>query len=448
MDAILDYASSSPSSSPDAAHRVVAQRVAGQRRVFARHSAHQSTREESAFAFRGYAAKRRRRRGPSESQASASVASVIDDVPLIASDEEIADFLSTESKHKKMVPLRRQIRQRFIGHDRAVNELQWHPKRPDLFLSASMDATVRVWQSSVEKSRRVLMHHSLGVKSVKWSIDGRQIFTGSYDGVACCIDAETGQVRQELRRPDIATPSPRVERILAVCCHPTELNLLLLGTDQGHIYGHDLREKIPHHAVTTYTKSFADVHDLLFLGDDGQQFVSSADVMQCDASSQTLLVWDWRSATLLYDRLDSNMLAHPCLRAHPTRPYFVAQCRGNYATLYSSRAPYKCLKGPSIGEHRPPLRYEGGHEVEGYRIQCSFSRDGMLWASGDANGRVAVYRTAGKRNLVDTFQLYGRRSACISAEFQSACTESVDSSHALLTSSSAGDIDLFQQAKP
>ncbi|ETK79843.1 hypothetical protein F441_14566 [Phytophthora nicotianae CJ01A1] len=111
------------------------------------------------------------------------------------------------------------------------------------------------------------------------------------------------------------------------------------------------------------------------------------------------------------------MLAHTCLRAHPSRPYFVAQCSGNYATLYSTSAPYKRRKGPSIGGHRPPLRFSGHHEVEGYKIQCNFSSDGSLWASEDANGHIVTYRTTGNRGLEDSFHLYKQRAGCICAEF-------------------------------
>lgn len=474
MDSFLEYSSPSPPLSPryngpskscaspsppctappsdDTEKRrvLVAQRLAGQRRAFA----HRSTKEEDAFAFRGYATKRRRRRAPNESQSSPSVGIVEfatkypnDGLPLFEGDEVIPNVPTADPNLERMIPLRRQNRQRFVGHSKAVNELQWHPRYAHLFLSASMDATVRIWKCSAddnEKCKRELTHHSLGVKSAKWSFDGRQILSGGYDGLACCMDAETGQMRQELRRPDVGTSSASIERITTARFHPTEPNSVLLGTDKGRIYCHDLREKTPQHAVTTYTKSFGDVHDVLFLGDDGQRFVSSAGVLQRDASNQTLLVWDWRSATLLYDRLDSNMLAHSCLRAHPSRSYFVAQCSGNYATLYSSRAPYKCLKGPSIGGYRPPIRFAGGHEVGGYGVQCSFSRDGALWASGDANGRVAVYRTSSKRELVESFQVYERCTACICAEFQPSCTDRLDSKQVLLTGSSAGGIDMFQ----
>ncbi|EEY57620.1 uncharacterized protein PITG_00181 [Phytophthora infestans T30-4] len=291
-----------------------------------------------------------------------------------------------------------------------------------------MDATVRVWKTFAgdkDKCQRVLTHHSLGVKSAKWSLDGRHILTGGYDGWCCYIDAETGQTQTVLRRPDVGTVSTSIERITTVHFHPTEPNSLLLGTDTGRIYSHDLREKTPQYPVATFTKSFGDVHDLLFLGDDGQCFVSSAGVTRRDASNQTLLVWDLRSATLLYDRLDDNMLAHTCLRAHPNKHYFVAQCVGNYASLYSTRAPYKRVKGRSISGHRPPLQFSGGHEVEGYKIQCSFSSDGSLWASGDATGRVVIYRTADKRGVLESYQLYGKSTSCLCAD-------------------SAGDIDLFQ----
>ncbi|RLN47611.1 hypothetical protein BBJ28_00005592 [Nothophytophthora sp. Chile5] len=429
----------------------VAQRFIGR----ARTSAHWSTQEEDAFAFRGYATKRRRR---CPSHAIPSAAPAVSDppsndaanqtslFPLDHNDDAGAsDDQETRRKSGKLPLLRLRNRRRLTGHDKAVNALQWHPRHPELFLSASMDATVRIWKASPRSDdgcQRVLTHHSLGVKSAKWSLDGSQVLSGGYDGHAVCVDAETGQTRQEVRRPDVPTTSGRVERITTVCFHATEPHSLLLGTDQGRIYGHDLRLKAP---TTTYSKSFGDVHDLLFLDDVGQRFVSSAGVLQRDASNQTLLVWDWRSATLLYDRLDSDMLAHSCLRTHPSQPCFVAQCSGNYASLFSTRVPYKKLKGASVDGRRPPLRFAGGHEVEGYSIQCSFAPDGSLWASGDANGRVVLYRTTGRRKVLQRLQLYDQTTPCICAEFRPTPSSGTSSSFAtqLVAGSGAGDVDLF-----
>ncbi|CAH0476531.1 unnamed protein product [Peronospora belbahrii] len=407
------------------------------------------TRHDDSFVFHAYVAKRQRRGYNHEEKLITTATKLFvtenvdcsNDLPLDESKMELSDV--TKRNLQRIKPLWKQKRQRFVGHTNAVNGLQWHPSNPDLFLSASMDATMRIWKSAPqeqnERCRRKLMHHRFGVANAKWSQNGQQILSGGYDGMAYCIDAETGQVRQKIRRPDVGTALANIERITTVHFHPTESNSVLLGTDKGHIYCHDLRLNS---CVTTYSKSFGDVHDLLFLDDNGQRFVSSAGIRQRDASNQTLLVWDWRSATLLYDRLDNNMLAHSCVRKHPFRPYFVAQCSGNYATLYSLRAPYKCVKGPSVGGRRLPLYFRGSHEVEGYRVQGSFSRDGALWASGDARGRVVLYRASGAREQVESFQLYGRSTACICAEFQPFYKERSD---LLLTGSGDGDIDMFRQ---
>lgn len=177
MDAILQYASSpSPPSSPstsggnptgttgasapsmslpvvaneDENRRLrVAERLAGQRRAFA----HQSTREEDAFKFRGYASKRRRRHAtpPIVASGELDTRGSSNDLPLFERSDEIPSISTTDSRHKTVAPLRKRDRQRFIGHDKAVNELQWHPQYSDLFLSASMDATVRVWKCSAEE---------------------------------------------------------------------------------------------------------------------------------------------------------------------------------------------------------------------------------------------------------------------------------------------------------
>ncbi|CAI5745461.1 unnamed protein product [Peronospora destructor] len=92
-------------------------------------------------------------------------------------------------------------------------------------------------------------------------------------------------------------------------------------------------------------------------------------------------------------------------------------------------------KGPSVGGRRPPLRFEGSHEVEGYRVR-------LVGFTGDAHGRVVLYRTSGKRELAESFQLYAQTTACFCAEFQSSYDESSD---VLLTSSVDGRIDLFKQ---
>ncbi|POM77385.1 Reverse transcriptase, partial [Phytophthora palmivora] len=151
------------------------------------------------------------------------------------------------------------------------------------------------------------------------------MISGGYDGMAYFVDAETGQT-QELRRPDAGIASANIERITTVCLHPLELNVVLLGTDKGCIYSHAWVLRFSRTRVTQCMKSFGQMWcrsthhpNSRRIGEYGTRLTS------CLAQS-TVSRGSGRSATLLYDRLDDSMLAHTCLRAHPSRPYFVAQC--------------------------------------------------------------------------------------------------------------------------
>jgi len=86
------------------------------------------------------------------------------------------------------------------GHSGTVNRIHWgKPEYSHLLLSASMDATVRVW--NVFSSRdcdpcvRTVKVHSKAVKAARWSACGRQILSCSYDKFAKLTDVEQGTVQ-------------------------------------------------------------------------------------------------------------------------------------------------------------------------------------------------------------------------------------------------------------
>jgi WD40 repeat protein len=209
--------------------------------------------------------------------------------------------------------------------------------------------------------------------------------------------------------------------------HPRERDWVVVGTSRGGIHSFDLRE--PHdRPALSFSRAFAQVHDLLFLPSsaedaDGElsgdvRLVSSADVTRRDASNQTLLVWDFRSATLLFDRLDADMHAFQCLRRHPTRAQFVAQSAADCAALFSSAAPYKRVrrKRPATTNSGKFASFSGAHQVAGYAIQCSFSADGSLFATGDASGRLVLYSDASGR-VAQSVRLSDERTPVMCAEF-------------------------------
>ncbi|KAM0010925.1 putative transcription factor WD40-like family [Helianthus debilis subsp. tardiflorus] len=73
----------------------------------------------------------------------------------------------------------------------------------------------------------------------------------------------------------------------------------------------------------------------------------------------------------------------PCIRHHPSDPYFVAQSNGNYIAIFSSKPPFRLDKYK---------RYEN-HGVSGFPIKCNFSPDGKKLATGSSDGCIYFYNT-------------------------------------------------------
>jgi WD40 repeat protein len=126
------------------------------------------------------------------------------------------------------------------GHDGAVNSVTFSPDGTRV-LTASDDATARVW--SVEDRREVLVlsGHSAKVRSAEYSRDGTRIVTASEDKTVRVWDATNGRVLFE-QRPDPwthpvywATFSPDGRLIAAVS---SDERLVLLDAVDGAVVTH------------------------------------------------------------------------------------------------------------------------------------------------------------------------------------------------------------------
>ncbi|GAB4846263.1 hypothetical protein Ancab_025262 [Ancistrocladus abbreviatus] len=71
----------------------------------------------------------------------------------------------------------------------------------------------------------------------------------------------------------------------------------------------------------------------------------------------------------------------PCIRCHPSEPFFVVQSNGNYIAIVSTKHPYRLDKYK---------RYES-HGVSGFPIKCEFSVDGEALATGSSDGYMYFY---------------------------------------------------------
>lgn len=79
-------------------------------------------------------------------------------------------------------------RRRYSGHTAAISSLAWNQKNPALFLTASADSTLRIWDiSNKRKSKSVIVVKSKErggrskVSACAWSADGKTIAAGESD---------------------------------------------------------------------------------------------------------------------------------------------------------------------------------------------------------------------------------------------------------------------------
>ncbi|CEJ62717.1 hypothetical protein PMG11_11209 [Penicillium brasilianum] len=84
------------------------------------------------------------------------------------------------------------------GHSNSINLIVWSPDGSRL-ASASIDKTVRIWDSATGQCSSTLEGHSDSVNSIAWSTDGSKITTASGDKTIKIWDPATGQCASTLQ---------------------------------------------------------------------------------------------------------------------------------------------------------------------------------------------------------------------------------------------------------
>ncbi|XP_038584346.1 WD repeat-containing protein 25 [Micropterus salmoides] len=265
------------------------------------------------------------------------------------------------------------------GHQGPVNTVQWcpMPHLSHLLLSASMDKTFKVWDGA-ESGRclRVYSCHSGAVRDACWTPCGRHLLTGSFDNTAVSTDVETGQQVVKLDNQF---------KVMCVVLHPSSPEVFLCGGYSSVVKAWDSRScKV----VKVYKAGVQQTLDILFLR-DGVDFITSSDCVSRDSADRTLIAWDYQTTAKVSNQIYHERYTCPSLALHPLEESFVAQTNGNYMAVFSSQRPYRMNK----------RRQYGGHKVEGYAVQCEFSLDGSILASGSSTGSAHFYDYHNARTL-------------------------------------------------
>lgn len=141
-----------------------------------------------------------KRKSPGETNKSLMVSNSIlqhsanNDVPrkLYIVHGKIQPFLNAKNIVNKPPS---KVEKLLLAHQGAVNKVRWNKVNySHLFLSASMDNTVKVWNvwTQADNCVATLTNHNKAVRDAAWSHCGRQILSCSYDRTACLTDVETG----------------------------------------------------------------------------------------------------------------------------------------------------------------------------------------------------------------------------------------------------------------
>ncbi|MCI4382917.1 hypothetical protein PGIGA_G00020310 [Pangasianodon gigas] len=290
--------------------------------------------------------------------------------------------------------LPKRVQLQLQAHHGPVNTVQWCPvpHLSHLLLSASMDKTFKVWDGA--GSGRCLQTYSThygAVRDACWLPCGRRLLSGSFDNTTSVTDLETSQV------------VARVDNQFKVTClafQPSDPTVFLCGGFSSEVKAWDSRTC---KMVRVYKAGIQQTLDILFLG-DGKEFVTSSDVVSRDSADRTLIAWDFVTTAKISNQIFHERYTCPSLAMHPQEDSFVAQTNGNYIALFSAQKPYRMNKRK---------RYEG-HKVEGYAVQCEWSSDGTVLATGSSTGSVHFYEFQSARSLLT---LHAHQQACVCVSY-------------------------------
>lgn len=252
---------------------------------------------------------------------------------------------------------------RLTGHTKGVQTIEFFPGTGHLLLSASLDGTCKIWDSSQGSynALRTYIGHTEGIRSSHFSNTGDRFLSSAFDRYVRLWDTETGQA--------VGTFSNRKMAYTVRFC-PRDNNLFLAASSDNKIYQWDVRTGA---ICQEYNYHLQACNTLLFV-DQGRKFVSTAD-------DKKLLVWEFDIPVPVQYIQEPDMQSLPALTNHPTEEYFVAQSMDNKITVYTNNERVKLAR----------KKVFKGHNNAGYACQMDFSPNGKYMISGDGLGSLYIW---------------------------------------------------------
>ncbi|KAI9203872.1 WD40-repeat-containing domain protein [Polychytrium aggregatum] len=143
--------------------------------------------------------------------------------------------------------------QAFVGHQDSVEDIQWSPTQKGVFASASVDGTIKVWDTRTKQKAQIsVLAHDSDVNVISWNRTADHLLaSGSDSGVFSIWD-----LRKWLSLGPGAQPEPAAtfnwhsKSITSIEWHPSESSVFAVAGDDDQVTIWDLALEADHEEVT------------------------------------------------------------------------------------------------------------------------------------------------------------------------------------------------------
>lgn len=252
----------------------------------------------------------------------------------------------------------------WTGHSKGISAIRWFPRTAHLFLSASMDCRIKLWEVyNQRRCIRTYYGHRQAVRDINFNNSGKVFLSAGYDRYIKMWDTETGQVISRFT-------SRKIPYCVKFNPDRNKQHLFVAGTSDKKIICWDTRSG---DIVQEYDRHLGAVNTITFV-DDNRRFVTTSD-------DKSLRVWEWDIPVDMKYIADPTMHSMPAVTPAPNSKWLACQSMDNKIVIFSALNRFKINRKKSFT----------GHMVAGYACQLDFSPDMSYLVSGDADGKCYIW---------------------------------------------------------
>ena len=276
------------------------------------------------------------------------------------------------TEHNCFIP--KKLKYTYNGHNKLVQRIQFFPKYGHLLLSCSQDRKIKIWDVfNHKKCIQTYLGHSMGVRDISFSFDGKQFLSTSFDKSIKLWDTETGKVIRAYELKKI----PLCIKYNIDIGHTDEF---IVGTNYKKIFGFDVRDNRINKPSEVYDEHFGSINSITFI-ENGEKFISTSD-------DKKIFVWDCGIPNAIKHISDPQMYSISAGVLHPGNNHYLGQSLDNKIVTYEIRPHFK----------RNKKRTFEGHVNAGNTCGIDCSCDGRFVCSGDADGKIWFWDFITTRN--------------------------------------------------